>query len=129
MSFNKETIKYINFHNDSELPIIIDSWVDGTNRLQSIDIEPGQKLIIHSSVGEWHLHAMLDTEKRKIWNDKGLKRVVNIGKFRSQPCASGDYSWLDYDNIFDCVYSEIPENLNSENKIRGLITFSEMVKP
>lgn len=125
MSFINKTIKYINFHNNSKLPIIIDSWVDGSNILHSIDINPGQELIIHSSVGEWYLHAMLDSEKRKIWNNKGLNSVVNIGKFRSQPCASGDYSWLDYDNIFDCVYSELSENLNPENKIRGLITFSE----
>lgn len=118
----KETIKYINFYNDSELPLNIDSWIDGSNVLKTITVEPGQKLIIHSSEGEWYLHSMLQSEKkREIWRQKGLDKVFIIGKFRSQPCYLGKYAWLDY-SCFECVYSELLDD--NENKITGLMTFS-----
>jgi hypothetical protein len=122
MMFN-ETIKYINFHNDSELPVNIASWIDGSNVLKTITVEPREKLIIHSSEGEWHLHSMLQCEKREIWRQKGLDKVFIIGKFRSQPCYLGKYAWLDY-RSFECLYSELPDDVVSENKIRGLMTFS-----
>ena len=69
MKFN-ETIKYINFHNDSELPLNIDSWIDGSNVLQTITVEPREKLIIHSSEGEWYLHSMLQCVKKEKFGDK-----------------------------------------------------------
>ena len=123
MNFN-ETIKYINFHNDSELPLNIDSWIDGSNMLHTISVEPGQKLILHSSEGEWQLQAMLQSDKRDIWCQKGLDKILTIGKFRSQPCYLGNYVWLDYSSIFECVYSELLDDVDNENKIRGLMTFS-----
>ena len=120
-----QTIKYINFHNDSELPLNIDSWIDCSNTLQTITIESGRKLILNSSVGEWHLQSMfINPDKRKMWCEKGLDAVLTIGKFRSQPCCLGNYVWLDYNSIFECVYSELPDDVDSENKIRGLMTFS-----
>jgi hypothetical protein len=123
MSFN-EQIKYINFHNDSELPLNIDSWIDGSNVLKTITVEPREKLIIHSSEGEWHLQAMLQSEKREIWRQKGLDKVLTIGKFRSKPCYLGNYVWLDYSCMFECVYSELLDDVDSGNTIRGLMTFS-----
>ena len=121
----KETIKYINFYNDSERPLNIDSWIDGSNVLKTITVEPGQKLIIHSSEGEWYLHSMLQSEKkREIWRQKGLDKVFIIGKFRSQPCYLGNYVWLDYSSMFECVYSELLDDVDNENNIRGLMTFS-----
>jgi hypothetical protein len=113
------TTKYIHFHNATEFPIMVDSWVDGSNTLECIKILSGEKLVIHSSVGEWHVNSMFPEEDdRKLWSSRGLKNYINLGKFRSDPCASGEYSWMDWDHIFDCVYSEI-----EGDDVRGLITF------
>jgi hypothetical protein len=101
------TAKYINFHNNSSQDIIIEAWKEITNGLSSFEskiIGAGEKTIIYSSVGEW------------IINDNEFYR---IGKFRSESCASGSYSWIEQDE-YECIYSE-----TNENDIIGLMTFSE----
>jgi len=105
---------------------MIDSWVDGSNSLRCLRVGPGEKLVIHSSVGEWHVNSMLTNEEDyKLWREGGLKWYVNLGKFRSNPCASGNYSWMEWEHIFDCVYSECEPVLDSRSKepINGLVTF------
>ena len=124
MSYLFKTTKYINFHNNSELPIMVDSWVN--NSLHCLRVGPGEKLVIHSSVGEWHVNSMLsDDEDYKLWKEGGLTWYTNIGKFRSNPCASGNYSWMEWDHIFDCVYSKCDPVLDSRSQepITGLATF------
>lgn len=113
-----KTTKYVHFHNNTDLTINISAWVDRSNVLQNSKIDPGAKHLLHSSVGEWHMDSMfcVDSEEYKMWKERGLTKHHIIGKFRSDPCARGEYSWL---NPFECVYSEIPEN-----KIVGLITLS-----
>ena len=92
MSQANNRTTYINFHNMSELPIMIDSWVDGSHKLHCLRVGPGEKLVIESSVGEWHINSMLDDEAdRNMWSIRGLKNFINLGKFRSDPCASGNY--------------------------------------
>jgi hypothetical protein len=113
-----QTIKYIYFHNNTDLPLMISSWVDGSNTLKYAKINSGQKVIVHSSVGEWHLDSMFDDvfyDDRKIWKDNGLEKHLIIGKFRSSPCASGNYSWLDYDEPFQCIYTKLDVSENTEN--------------
>ena len=115
-------IKYIHFVNNTDLPLIIDSWVDGSNILQNLKINPREKRVIHSSFGEWHMNAMVYGEDRKLWDDnESLKRVILIGKFHSRPSREGEYSWLDWDNKFDCVYSELDEPVDGA---KGVMTFS-----
>ena len=117
-------IKFIHFHNDTDLPMIIDSWVDGSDTLQGIRIAPRERKIIHSSVGEWHIHAMLNKEDRKIWNqNEDIKDVVLIGKFRSTCCLSGNYSWLEQDGLFECKFSELETPIEN---VKGVMTFSLM---
>ena len=126
MSSLFKTTKYINFHNKTDLPIMVDSWVDGSNSLRCLRVGPGEKLVLHSSVGEWHVNSMLtDESDYKLWREGGLKWYVNLGKFRSNPCASGNYSWMEWEHIFDCVYSECEPVLDSRSKepINGLVTF------
>ena len=102
-----KTTKYINFHNNTSRDIIIEAWKEITNGLSSFEsknIGAGEKTIIYSSVGEWIIN-----DNQFCW----------IGKFRSDPCASGNYSWVNqYD--YECIYSE-----TNENDIIGLMTFSE----
>ena len=113
--------KYIYFYNNTSLPVIIDSWIEGTNRLESVIIVANEKRIIHSSVGEWHLQSMFRTKKeRQLWTDAGLDDMLVIGKFRSSPCHSGNYSWMEYHKPFECVYTKLEE---SEN-VSGLMIFS-----
>lgn len=126
MSYLFKTTKYINFHNNSELPIMVDSWVDGSNTLRCLRVRPGEKLVLHSSVGEWHVNSMLtNDEDYKLWEEGGLTWYTNIGKFRSNPCASGNYSWMEWEHIFDCIYSKCDPVLDSRSKepITGLVTF------
>ena len=121
-----KTTKYVNFHNNSELPIMIDSWVDKSNSLRCLRVGPQEKLVIHSSVGEWHVNSMLtDEEDYKLWREGGLNWYVTLGKFRSDPCASGNYAWMEWEHIFDCVYNECEPMVDSISKepITGLVTF------
>jgi hypothetical protein len=123
MSSLFKTTKYINFHNNSELPIMVDSWVN--NSLRCLRVGPGEKVVIHSSVGEWHVNSMLTDEDYKLWRDGGLNRYITLGKFRSDPCASGNYSWMEWEHIFDCVYNKCDPVLDSRSQepIAGLVTF------
>lgn len=115
----QESPMYIRFHNATLFPIMINAWVKHSNVMKCIRVEKGEKLILHSSVGEWHMDSMLDSEEdRKSWTDAGLEKHLIIGKFRSSPCTRGDYSWMEYYEPFDCVYTE-----ESSDEIPGLITF------
>ena len=118
-----QEVKYINLHNDTDFPFMIDSWVDGSNKLQCLEVKPREKLVIHSSVGEWHMNSMFfNSETRKIWIDNSLDYMILVGKFRSTPCASGNYVWMEYDRTpFNCEYTEIE---NPENNIKGLMTIT-----
>ena len=118
-------IKYIHFHNDTELPLMMDSWVDGSNMSYCRKIEAGQKLVVHSCVGEWILNLMFpNNEDYRLWVQKEPEftkyRPSLIGKFRSRPCYYGDYAWMEYDEPFDCEYSEIEPD---ENNVSGHIRF------
>ena len=114
-------IKEIWFYNNTDLHINVSGWVsvmDGLSSLKSVVVKPSEKIIVHSSVGEWHLDSMFyDDEYYKLWKDRGLEKYHIVGKFRSQPAASGNYSWMEYDKPFTCTYSEIEEN------VRGVMTF------
>jgi hypothetical protein len=115
--------KYINFHNNTDLPIMIDSWIDGSNELKCLKINAGEKLVIHSSVGEWHVNSMFDdNDDWNQWKKSGLENYINLGKFRSNPCAMNNYSWMEWPDIFNCIYSECEPS--SENNIIGFIIFT-----
>ena len=103
---------------------MVDSWVN--NSFRSLRVGPGEMCVIYSSVGEWHVNSMLvDEADYKPWREGALKWYVNLGKFRSDPCASGNYSWMEWEDIFDCVYSECAPVLDPRTKgpVVGLITF------
>lgn len=117
-----KTIKQIWFHNNTDLHINLSGWVtvmDGLSSLKTTVVNPGEKIIAFSTVGEWHLDSMFfNDEYYKPWIQRGLQKYHNVGKFRSQPCASGNYSWMEYDEPFVCQYSEI------EDDVKGLITLT-----
>lgn len=110
---------YIRFHNNTPFPLMINAWVKHSNVMKCLRVEAGSNLILHSSVGEWHMDSMLNSkEDRQIWIDAGLENRAIIGKFRSSPCVQGKYSWMEYYEPFDCVYSE-----DKGEEVPGLIRF------
>jgi len=114
-----EAPMYIRFLNDTDLPIIINAWVKGSNTLDHCVVRPKTNILLHSSVGEWHMDSMFDalTEDRQLWIDAGLEKQRIIGKFRSSPCIQGYYSWMEYDEPFECIYS-----YDKNQILPGLIT-------
>jgi len=62
-------------------------------------------------------------DDRKPWIDAGLEKHRIIGKFRSSPCARGDYSWMEYDEPFHCVY-----RYDENQTVAGLITLTHLKK-
>lgn len=124
-TYNNE--KYIYFHNNTPLPIMLSSWVDNSSQMLDIKIEAGEKRIIHSSVGEWHLDSMFQNRiDQDQWNEYfgkdsiGLSKYVLVGKFRSKPDYFGNYSYMENDEPFQCKYSTLETN----DYIQGLITYS-----
>ena len=100
--------KYMFFFNSTRMPVQISSWVTGSDTMHSATVRPFQRCMVHSSVGEWHLDSML--EHREMWaQTEGLSDLLVLGKFRSKPCASGDYAWI-YPP-FEGVYSVLPSGL------------------
>jgi len=118
-------IKQIWFDNKTDLHVNVSGWVSvmyGLSSFKTVLVKPGEKLVVCSTVGEWHIDSMFcNDEYYKPWKDRGLEKYSNIGKFRSQPCASGNYAWMEYDKPFTCTYSE------AEGDVNGLMTF-EMIE-
>ena len=124
-NYNNE--KYIHFHNNTPLPIMIESWVDGSCKMQSIKVEPGEKKLVHSATGEWHLDSMFaDIQDINQWseyfgkNSWGGNKYILVGTFRCKPDYWGKYSIMEHDEPFQCVYS----TMKTDHYIRGLITYS-----
>jgi hypothetical protein len=114
-----KTTEYIRFRNNTDLPINVGGFQDG--RLKEVKVGPFVEVILRSSVGEWHLDSMFQNDEDcKAWEDRGLQKYHTVGKFRSDPCALGNYSWMEYDDgVFECVYTEL---LSTEDGIKGHIT-------
>jgi hypothetical protein len=118
MSLFGEPTKHIYFNNTTDLPLQICRWITGSNTLKSTRIGPHEKHLLHSSVGEWHIDSMFSEDADcEIWKNAGLEKYGIIGKFRSDPCIQGNYSWMEYYEPFHCIYSE------TESEVKGLITF------
>ena len=127
MSIFGEPTKYIHFNNDTDLPVLIDAWISndhGTmSTLVTTRIAPFESKLLYSSVGEWHMNAMFydDTDKA-VWKERGLLQThFDIGKFRSDPCIMGNYSWMEYKH-FICQYADFKNE--NEPQVKGQMTFS-----
>ena len=114
-----EVIPHIIFNNKTDLPFHILTWkkvMEYLSEFKTEKINPGEeRLLSNSTTGEWHIE-LPDEDDFEIWKDKGLKSGTKknevyheIGKFRSKPCASGEYSWINGTDIFLCNYAIDPE--------------------
>jgi hypothetical protein len=107
----EELAKYFpTFINNSGLPINLETWhpqSPGLETMKSVLVKSGEQLVLPSTTGEWYLQTYLDKEFADEWEAHGFRTGDQIGKFRSKPCASGDYSWMDYDNSpFAIIYDK-----------------------
>ena len=105
----EELAKYFpTFINNSGLPINLETWqtkAPGLETLNAVLVKTGEQIVVPSTTGEWYLQTYLKNEFADEWIQDGFRVGYQIGKFRSKPCASGDYSWMDYDNSpFDIIY-------------------------
>lgn len=96
----------INFHNKTNLPIMVEGWVRIShylNSLEGIIIYPNTECMVTSITGEWYMNTMfMEIELSNMWNSAGFFDYT-IGKFKSEPCINGNYSWM-YNNHFDAIY-------------------------
>jgi hypothetical protein len=115
-----KTTEHIKFLNNTDLPINVYGFQNGV--WAGLTVRPSEEVVLYSTVGEWHLDSMFyNDEDSKIWKDQGLQKYHIVGKFRSDPCALGDFSWMEFnDGAFNCVYTEL---LSTEDGIKGHITF------
>jgi hypothetical protein len=115
-------MKQIYFHNNTDVPIMIDYWIDETwveniCCSNSIKIEPREKRMIHSSLGQWNLHSEFhNSQDTKIWKDKGLDILNPVGNIACNPNTKEKYTFINYDIFSLELYQE-------ENNY-AIITFS-----
>jgi len=94
-------MKQLYFYNKTDVPIMINYWLDeiwveNICCEYSIKIEPGEKRIIHSSLGEWNLHSNFSYDfDKKRWLDKGFNIENYIGKFN----VDKNIFIMEYDNF------------------------------
>lgn len=94
----------IYFQNNTELPIVVETWIKVTNdlsRLIDICILPNETTEIKSLTGEWKIHRMFsETENSELWNEftKINKNIpLYLGKFRNQKAVNDEHIWMDTD--------------------------------
>jgi hypothetical protein len=106
----EELAKYFpTFINNSGLPINLETWqperVPGLETLNVVLVKTGEQIVLPSTTGELYLQTYLKNEFADEWIQDGFIPGYQIGKFRSKPCALGNYCWMNYDNPpFDIIY-------------------------
>jgi len=100
------------FINKSGLPINLETWQkekekekEGLHAFNAVLVKPGDKVAFPSATGEWYLQNCLYNEDAAEWIAAKIQSGYRLGKFRTYPCASGNYSWMNDDN-FDILYDE-----------------------
>lgn len=96
------------FKNKSGLPITICTWIkksEGLSETKDVYVKDTEEVKLISSTGEWYLETMFEDRKDiDLWESHGYK-ILEIGKFRSKPCASNNYSWMYHDD-FKAIYDD-----------------------
>jgi hypothetical protein len=95
------------FINNSGLPVNLETWqpneIPGLQSLNVVLVRPGEQIVFTSTTGEWYLQTFLNKEFAYEWEAACIITGNQIGKFRNEPCVSGDYVWMD-DKKFDILY-------------------------
>lgn len=105
MSQEEQSKYFPTFINNSGLPINLETWQQETTN--TVLVKSGEKIVLPSTTGEWYLQTLLTEPFADEWKAVKINPGNQIGKFRSKPGASGDYSWMD-DERFQIIYD--PKN-------------------
>lgn len=85
------------FVNNTDLPIIICSWMEkipGLSEYKDKTILANTRETVYSDVGEWIISSQFwNKEQNDEWQSEGLEQDCRIAKFRNTPCAIGNYTW------------------------------------
>ena len=106
MSQEEQSKYFPTFINNSGLPINLETWQPdgpGLETTKTVLVKSGEKIVLPSTTGEWYLQTLLTKPFADEWKAAKINPGDQIGKFRSKPCASGDYSWMD-DERFQIIY-------------------------
>jgi len=98
----------INFVNNSNLPIVVSSWIQkrsGLSELVDVTIPANTEQIVTSSVGEWILGSLFsNTEYYEQWENANLKFESRLAKFRDEPGFNNTYTWNFIESRFNLKY-------------------------
>jgi len=96
----------INFINKTCLPVNIETFkqiIYGYSTLTSNIINPNIEMKLYSSTGEWYINTFShDEEFLKMWKDKNLHYINNIGKFYNT--FDNNYNWIIDEKMFNIKY-------------------------
>jgi len=99
------TIKSILFYNSTIFPVFVEGWK--RNQTYEQFVHPNEHCTVYSESGEWYIHKMFCSDNKEaleFWKKMVPEITYSyLGKFRSEPCYQGDYSWMEY-NMFDAVH-------------------------
>jgi hypothetical protein len=118
-------MKQIFFYNNTDVPIMMDYWIDETwveniCCSNSIKIEPKENRKIYSCLGEWNLHSEFhNLDDTNLWKNKGLDILNPIGNIRYKPNSQEKFTFINYD-VFCLEYKELYQEENNY----GIFTFS-----
>jgi hypothetical protein len=110
MCQEEQAMYFPTFINNSGLPINLETWQPdgpGLETTKTVLVKSGEKTVLPSTTGEWYLQTLLTEPFADEWKAVKINPGNQIGKFRSKPGASGDYSWMD-DERFQIIYD--PKN-------------------
>jgi hypothetical protein len=103
------TKRFPTFINNSGLPINLETWqkkMEGLHSLNEVLVKSDEQVIFPSTTGEWYLqNCLYNKEDVAEWIAAKMKPGYRVGKFRDEPCASGNYSWMN-DDAFDILYDK-----------------------
>ena len=104
------------FVNNTPYPVIVETWMKtglyGLSQLREIIVSEYQEIQLYSLTGEWYITSMFtNNEMANKWKIQNLP-LTHIGKFRSSPCARGDYHWMNIDKYFDMFYDKKTQKIH-----------------
>ena len=134
-------MQYITFVNNTPFPVMVETWksngIYGLSELSGVIVNEyheikciylpdpclysinsptttavnPKELTLYSITGEWYINSLFtDPDISARWKTHKLPQT-EIAKFRTSPCASGDYFWMNIENHFNMYYNKMEKKL------------------
>jgi hypothetical protein len=112
----------VSFTNEFDAPVSIETWQNltpGISEMRYFIVKCGETVMLNSSTGEWYIENYVsDKTMKQQWRQLGYSLGQRFGKFRNEPCARGDYSWV-FHKDFELVYNNSSKNCVFRKKIHN----------